>query len=113
MLLALLMQAIAPYLPMPALGGATSWELAAATMAAPCPEHMAGAGDKAPAKSPQGHPCAVCTVLHQAGSTLAAADVALSCNLAFLELEYDATRDTQLVEASSHAFSSRAPPRAA
>jgi hypothetical protein len=113
MLLALLMQAIAPYLPMPALGGATSWELAASAFAAPCPEHMAGAGDKAPAKGPQNHPCTVCTVIHQASSTLAAADVAPSCSPAFLELEYDETRDAQFASLSSHAFSSRAPPRAA
>lgn len=113
MLLALLMQAISPYLPMPARGGATSWELAAATFAAPCPEHMAGTGQGVPAKSSQDHLCTVCTVIHQAGSTLAAADAVLSCSLAYLELEYDESCDTQFADFSSHAFSSRAPPRAA
>ena len=111
-LLALLMQAISPYLAMPAMGGATSWDLAAAALD-PCPMHQTDAGDKAPAKSPQNGHCTVCTVLQQAGSTLAVADLALTWHLAYLRVERDETRDTQIAEIPAHTFSSRAPPHTA
>lgn len=111
MLLALLMQALSPYLPMPAMGGVTSWDLAMALE--PCPEHQTGAEQKAPTKSPQDRHCTVCTVIQQAGSTLAAADVPLTGRLVYLRLERDETRGTQIAEPPAHAFSSRAPPRAA
>ena len=106
LLLALLMQAISPYLPMPAMGGMTSWELAAAR----CPMHETGAGHKEPGKAPHDGPCSVCSVMQQASSTLASVEIALSCCLVSLPVDFDETLDTQTTWLAADVFSSRAPP---
>lgn len=106
LLIALLMQTLAPYLPMPEMGGMTSWDMALG----PCPMHEAGSGHKAPAHPPQDSHCTVCTVIGQAGSTLAPADVTLACTLAYLQVERDQADVIQVAGLPAHAFSSRAPP---
>lgn len=107
-LLALLMQAISPYLPMPAMGGMTSWDLALT----PCPMHETGSEHKAPAQPSQDSHCTVCTVMCQAGSTIAPADVILPYSLVYQRVERDKTHHFQIAGVPAHAFSSRAPPHA-
>lgn len=109
-LAALVLQGLAPYLPMPEMGGITSWD---AAWLQPCPMHPADQDGKAPAKRPQDRNCTVCTVMQQAGSTLAPAEVVLPAEIAFARIDLDATRDTQTNGLSARAFSSRAPPRTA
>ena len=109
-LVALLLQGLAPYLPMPEMGGITSWD---AAWLQPCPMHPAGQDRKAPAKLPQDRHCSVCTVMQQAGSTLAPADFVPLVEVTFVRIGLDATGDTQTNGLPARAFSSRAPPRAA
>ena len=103
MLVALALQAAASHLPMPALGGMTSWQ----AMAQPCPEHVSGS-HKAPAKQHQS--CSVCLVMHQASSTLASADIRLAIDDLVVQVQAIGVRDDQTAALPPHAFSSRAPP---
>lgn len=103
-LVALLMQLLAPYLPMPAMGGLTSWEVATLDLCAP-------GGDRDGQLPSDGrHDCAVCTVAQQASGTMAPADMVVAFNLAYLRLERDISSDPQISTLSAHVFSSRAPP---
>jgi len=106
-LVALLLQGLAPYLPMPEMGGITSWD---AAWLQPCPMHPADLDRKAPAKVPQDRHCTVCTVMQQAGSTLAQADVVLPVEVAFAQIAPDAPRCHRTNGLPARAFSSRAPP---
>ena len=102
-LVALALQAAAGYLPMPALGGITSWQ----AMVQPCPEHASGS-HKAPVKQHQS--CSVCLVIHQAGSTMASADIRLAIDDIVVQVQSDGVRDGQTAALPPQAFSSRAPP---
>jgi hypothetical protein len=108
-MLALLMQAISLYLPMPAMGGMTSWDLALS----PCPMEESGAQHKMPAPAPKDGHCTVCTVMLQAGSTLAPADAPLVCSPVPRRVEHQQIRRIQIAGLPARAFSSRAPPSAA
>lgn len=104
-LIALVMQMAAPYLAMPAMGGMTSWDMAALELCAP------SSGDgKTPAHAPAQHDCAVCAVVQQAGGAIGPADVVLPFSLAYLRLDREIARDPQTSDLSAHVFSSRAPP---
>jgi hypothetical protein len=108
-LLALFMQLVASHLPMAAMGGMTSWDMAALELCAPSgfdPD------DKVPAHGHQ-HDCAVCSVMQQAGGTLAPAQAALSQDLAYQPLKRHIANDPQIADFSAHVFSSRAPPLSA
>lgn len=109
-LIALVMQMAAPYLPMPAMGGMTSWDMAALEFCAPS---AGGIDGKAPAHGPVQHDCAVCAVMQQAGGAMAPADVLLPCSLAYLRLDREVASDPQTSDHSAHVFSSRAPPLSA
>jgi hypothetical protein len=109
-LIALVMQLVAPHVPMPAMGGMTSWDMAGLELCAP--SGMDGDG-KIPAHSPTHRDCAVCTVLQQAGGTMVPADAAPPYILAYLRIERDIASDPQTSDLSAHVFSSRAPPLSA
>lgn len=123
-LLGLVIQAMAPYLPMPATGGRTSWDLLGAALAQGEPAGEPAwlpiclsprSGDQDGSKNPAPHPgdCAVCLVMQQAGATLAPDVPALALPAvvprAMPALWQQAQRSTPIAEG----FSSRAPPRLA
>lgn len=109
-LIALVMQMAAPYLPMPAMGGMTSWDMAALEL---CSPSAGGADGKAPAHAPAQHDCAVCAVVQQAGGTMAPADFVLPFSLAYLQLDREIPGDPQTSGLSARVFASRAPPLSA
>lgn len=116
-LLGLLMQAAAPYVPMPAMGGRTAWDLTAAAMSGdsdnwlPICLSSRPVGDKDPIKGvPHPGDCAVCLAMQQAGS-------GQPPELPAMPQPAVASRATVLpwqqvlnAELRSDGFSSRAPP---
>src|SRR5688572_1254375 len=66
-LVGLFMQMLAPYLPMPAMGGLTSWDLAWLPI---CASPQSGADHQRDAQHHLGD-CTACLVMQQAGATLA------------------------------------------
>ena len=106
-LIALLMQAVAGNLPMPAMGGLTSWQLAFAAM---CLSPQGGTERGHPADRSHDTHCAVCAVMQQAGSTAAPAVFALPIDSVVADIAHAATPKTRIAGISGRAFLSRAPP---
>jgi hypothetical protein len=106
-LIALLMQALAGYLPMPAMGGLTSWQIAWTPM---CLSPQGEAERGQPADRSHGTHCAVCVVMSQAGSTDTPAEVALAAHAIVADVAREAVRTIQIAGIPARAFSSRAPP---
>jgi hypothetical protein len=107
-LLGLLMQAVAPYLPMPAMGGFTSWELMAQAI---CADGQPGADHR----DDQTHhgDCAACLVMQQASATLAPDAIEIPLPVATLSGQPALWQQAQLSAPLAEGFSSRAPPHAA
>lgn len=120
-LLGLFLQALSPYLPMPTMGGGTSWDMDGATIAggavAWLPTCLSPRDDADDDKSPSGlrhsGDCAVCLVMQQAGATLAPASFDLSVPVAFLRAAPAPWQQALRAAPSADGFSSRAPPRPA
>ena len=106
-LIALLMQALAGYLPMPAMGGLTSWEMAWSPL---CLSPQSEAERGHPADRSHGTHCVVCVVMSQAGSTDTPAEVALPIQTIVADVARGAIQTTQIAGIPARAFSSRAPP---
>lgn len=116
-LLGLLMQAVAPYLPMPAMGGRTTWDLTAAALSGDVDAWLPGClsprpiGNEGPIKrAPHPGDCAICLAMQQAGS-------GQPPELAAMPLPAAGSRAVSLpwqlaahVETRGDGFSSRAPP---
>lgn len=120
LMLGLLLQALAPYLPMPAMGGGTSWDMTdvafsgAAAWLPTCLSPRADGDDGVPTPG-AAHPgdCAVCLVMQQAGATLAPAAFDLSVPGIFQRAESSPRQQLPHAAPSGEGFSSRAPPRLA
>ncbi|HNB25436.1 MAG TPA: hypothetical protein PLR41_00625 [Alphaproteobacteria bacterium] len=121
LMLGLFLQALSPYLPMPAMGGGTSWDMTGAALSGTAvawlpiclsPRDDGDAGAPTPG-APHPGDCAVCLVMQQAGATLAPA--AFDLPVPHVSLRAEATPRQQLPRAapSDEGFSSRAPPRLA
>ena len=105
-LIALLMQGLAGYLPMPAMGGMTSWDAAWLPLCQ-APQR----GDRGSPPDPAHDPhCTACMVVQQASTTMAPAETVLSVQQIATRLARDETRDMQVSGVSARTFSSRAPP---
>ena len=106
MLIGIVMQMLAPYLPMPAMGGLTSWDLAWLPI---CASPQTDADHQRDAQHHFGD-CAACLVMQQAGATLApdapVVPIARTAQAAVPALWQQAS----LQAATAAAFSSRAPP---
>ena len=105
-LIGLFMQMLAPYLPMPAMGGLTSWDLALLPLCTSPQSDRGGDGDT------QHHlgDCAACLVMQQAGATLAP-DVPPLRMPVLAQAIAPALRQHALRAApTTEGFSSRAPP---
>jgi hypothetical protein len=116
-LLGLLMQAVAPYLPMPAMGSRTAWDLTAAALSGDNDAWLPGClsprpiGTEGPIKrAPHPGDCAACLVMQQAGSTqppeLPAVPLPAIASRAASSLWQQAAH----VAPRGDGFSSRAPP---
>jgi hypothetical protein len=111
-LIGLFMQAIAPYLPMPVMGGRTSWDLAVAALESGDPAWLpsclsprdAGGG------APHLGDCPVCLVVQQASTTLAPDALALPMPVAVLRARPALWQQAQRAAPVPQGFSSRAPP---
>ena len=105
-LIGLFMQMLAPYLPMPAMGGLTSWDLAWLPICA-SPQSDADAD-----RGAQHHlgDCAPCLVMQQAGATLAPDMPAVPVPLSTQAVVPALWQQASLQAATAAAFSSRAPP---
>ena len=109
-LLALCLQFIAPFLPMPAMGGLTSIQMSAMPL---CRDMVPGEHGKSQDHRPHGEHCPICVVVAQAGSTLAPAPIIVpGVSLAEFTEPTIAT-DAPRLSSLAVAFSSRAPPEAA
>ncbi len=111
-LLGLVMQGVAPYLPMPAMGGSAS-ETAFAWVPR-CLAAQAGAEDAG--SNPGGpHPgdCAACLVMQQAAASLAPSSAVLPLSIAAAQAASPLLQPAQRAAPSRDGFSSRAPPRLA
>lgn len=104
--LGLFMQMVAPYLPMPAMGGLTSWDLAWLPI---CESPQSGADGQRDAQHHQGD-CAACLVMQQAGATLAPSLAVIPVPLATQAVAPTLWQQASLPAAIAAAFSSRAPP---
>ena len=105
-LIGLFMQMLAPYLPMPAMGGLTSWDLAGLPICA-SPQSDADADRDA---SHRLGDCAACLVIQQAGATLAPDMPAIPAPLSTQAVMPALRQQAQLPTAIAASFSSRAPP---
>jgi hypothetical protein len=106
-LLALFMQLIAPYLPMPAMGGLTSVQLSAMPICHGLQHDEDGQTQK---HRPRGEHCPICVVVAQAGSTLAPAPIVVATSQLAACIENVAAPQAQPLSTRSSLFSSRAPP---
>jgi hypothetical protein len=104
--LGLFMQMLAPYLPMPAMGGLTSWDLAWLPI---CASPQTDADHQRDAQHHLGD-CAACLVMQQAGATLAPVAPALPMPVTAQLVAPALWQQAQLPESTAEAFSSRAPP---
>ncbi|HWA49772.1 MAG TPA: DUF2946 family protein [Dongiaceae bacterium] len=104
--LGLVMQMVAPYLPMPAMGGLTSWDLAWLPI---CETPQSGTDRPGDAQHHQGD-CAACLVMQQAGATLAPDLAIVPVPLAVQAVAPTLWQQASLPAAMAAAFSSRAPP---
>lgn len=104
--LGLFMQMLAPYLPMPAMGGLTSWDLAWLPI---CESPQSGADRQRDTQHHQGD-CAACLVMQQAGATLAPDLPDVLVPLAAQLVVPAPWQQAALPAAIAAAFSSRAPP---
>jgi hypothetical protein len=104
--LGLFMQMLAPYLPMPAMGGLTSWDLASLPICA------SSQTDAEHQRDPQHHhgDCVACLVMQQAGATLAPGLPDVPVPLAAQLVVPAPWQQAALPAAIAAAFSSRAPP---
>lgn len=105
-LIGLFMQMLAPYLPMPAMGGLTSWDLAWLPI---CESPQSGGDHKRDTQHYQGD-CAACLVMQQAGATLAPDLPDVPVPLAAQVVVPALWQQASLPAAIAAAFSSRAPP---
>lgn len=106
-LLALFMLLISPHLPMPAMGGMNSWEMAALD---PCPPSHSQHDTQLPVQDPPHNSCAVCAVVLQAAFTMAPVEMALVYSPVYLRLDLQIAAAAQTSRLAPRAFSSRAPP---
>mgnify|MGYP000856865909 FL=1 len=113
-LLGLLLQALSPYLPMPAMGGGTSWDVAVSGGVAWLPTCLSPRDDADAGRSSSGSPhpgdCAVCLVMQQAGATLAPASFEMPVPVAFLRAAPAPWQQVPGGSPPADGFSSRAPP---
>jgi hypothetical protein len=105
-LIGLFMQMLAPYLPMPAMGGLTSWDLAWLPI---CTSPQTDADREGNAQHHLGD-CAACLVMQQAGATLAPIAPALPMPVTAQRVAPALWQQAQLPAPTAEAFSSRAPP---
>jgi hypothetical protein len=105
-MLGLVMQMLAPYLPMPAMGGLTSWDLA---WLPTCESPQSGADHQRDAQHHQGD-CAACLVMQQAGATLAPEMPQVPVPFVAQAAAPTLWQQAALPAALTAAFSSRAPP---
>lgn len=105
-MLGLVMQMVAPYLPMPAMGGLTSWDLAWLPI---CESPQSGADRQRDSQHHQGD-CAACLVMQQAGATLAPETLAVPVPLGIQGVAPTLWQQASLPAATAASFSSRAPP---
>ena len=103
--LGLFMQMLAPYLPMPAMGGLTSWDLAWQSI-------CASPQSDAERQRDTHHlgECATCLVMQQAGATLAPVAPAMPMPAVAQAVAPTLWQQARLSTAAAAAFSSRAPP---
>jgi hypothetical protein len=104
--LGLFMQMVAPYLPMPAMGGLTSWDLAWLPI---CESPQSGADHQRDAQHHQGD-CAACLVMQQAGATLAPDLPDVPAPFVAQAAAPSLWQQASLPAATAASFSSRAPP---
>lgn len=102
----LFMQMLAPYLPMPAMGGLTSWDLAWLPI---CASPQTDADHERDAQHHLGD-CAACLVMQQAGATLAPDVPTVPVPLGVRAAPPALWQQAQLQAAMTASFSSRAPP---
>jgi hypothetical protein len=108
-LLAVLLQFMAPHLPMPAMGGLTSVQLAFMSIC-----RTSGHEDGDTQKHHSNHEsCPICVVVAQAGTTLAPATIVVPTVEFATYVEHPASADAPRLSASASVFSSRAPPQTA
>lgn len=107
-LIGLFMQMLAPYLPMPAMGGLTSWEIAWLPICA-APQSDLG-GDAQHRMGRHLGDCAACLVMQQAGATLAPEVPAMPLPLLAQSVPPTLWQQARLIAQVTEAFSSRAPP---
>lgn len=105
-LIGLFMQMLAPYLPMPAMGGLTSWDVAGLPI---CASPQTDADREGNAQHHLGH-CAACLVMQQAGAALAPDGPVVPVPLSARAAPPALWQQTQLQAAITASFSSRAPP---
>ena len=103
----LFMQMLAPYLPMPAMGGLTSWDLAWLPV---CASPQTDADHQRDTQHHHGD-CAACLVMQQAGGTLAPDELAVPVPSAAPAARPALWQQAQLQAAIAAPFSSRAPPQ--
>ncbi len=119
-LLGLVLQALAPYLPMSAMGGRTSWEVNglarsgdAVVWPPTCLSPRNGDADGSRPGGPHPGDCAICLVVQQAGATLAPASFDFSVPVAFLRGAPAPWQQAPGRSPPADGFSSRAPPHIA
>jgi hypothetical protein len=105
-LIGLFLQMLAPYLPMPAMGGLTSWDLAWLPV---CASPQTDADREGNSQHHSGD-CAACLVMQQAGATLAPDILAVPVPLSIEAAPPAPWQQAQLHAAIAASFSSRAPP---
>lgn len=117
-LIGLFVQAMAPYLPMPGMGGRIAWDFASAALAGAdvawlpsCLSPPAGAGDGAPNPATHLGDCPACLVMQLAGATLLPNAFEQPVQLAALDERPVIWQQAPRSAATSEGFSSRAPPR--
>lgn len=106
-LIGLFMQMLAPYLPMPAMGGLTSWDLAWLPV---CASPQTDADRQRDTQTHQAN-CGACLVMQQAGATLAPDVLAVPAPPAAQAAPPALWQQAQLHAAIAASFSSRAPPQ--
>lgn len=109
-LLALCLQFIAPFLPMPAMGGLTSIQISAMPL---CLDMAAGEHGKSQDHRSDGKHCPICVVVAQAGSTLAPTPIVVPGVSLAEYAERPVEADAPRLSSPAVAFSSRAPPHVA
>jgi hypothetical protein len=117
-LIGLFIQAMAPYLPMPGMGGRIAWDFAGAALAGgqvawlpSCLSPQAGEGDGAPNPATHLGDCPACLVMQLAGATLLPNAFEQPVQLAALGERPVIGQQAPRLAAPSEGFSSRAPPR--